>query len=233
MSLEMGATTDGNNVSQFNYTGKNYQRWVLVMDKKPAKPAVSVASKDKTVTVSWSKCAEVNKYDNRTYSVSVYQKSDNGATKQVASKTGITDTKYTFNAPDYGNYFVKVTAVNTNYDGYKTASDETVFTVKKFVKKANPIFAKGKTKTVKYANVKKKNVTIARKDVISVSKAQGKVTYTKASGNKKITVSGAGKITVKKGLKKGTYKVKVKVKAAGNATYKAKTVTVTVTVKVK
>ena len=43
-----------------------------------------------------------------------------------------------------------------------------------------------------------------------------------------------GKITVKKGLKKGTYKVKVKVKAAGNANYKAsKEKTVTVTVKVK
>ena len=38
---------------------------------------------------------------------------------------------------------------------------------------------------------------------------------------------------VKKGLKKGTYKVKVNVKAAGNADYKAKTAPVTFTVTVK
>ncbi|MBQ9518113.1 MAG: cadherin repeat domain-containing protein [Eubacterium sp.] len=106
--------------------------------------------------------------------------------------------------------------------------------IPKLAKKANPITAKGKTKTVKYATVKKKNVTVARKDAITVSKGKGTITYTKSSGNKKIVIDKkTGKITVKKGLKKGTYKVKVKVKAAGNATYKAKTVTVTVTIKVK
>ena len=42
-----------------------------------------------------------------------------------------------------------------------------------------------------------------------------------------------GKVTVKKGLKKGTYPVKVKVTAAGNANYNkaAKTVTCKVVVK--
>ena len=43
-----------------------------------------------------------------------------------------------------------------------------------------------------------------------------------------------GRVTVKKGLKKGTYKAKVKIKAAGNSNYKASTVkTVMITVKVK
>jgi len=109
----------------------------------------------------------------------------------------------------------------------------TKVTVPKLAKKANPMLAKGKSVTVKFKNLKKKNQTVAQKNAFSVTKAQGKVTYTKASGNKSITVSSAGKITVKKGLKKGTYKVKVKAKAAGNATYKAKTVTITVTIKVK
>ena len=68
---------------------------------------------------------------------------------------------------------------------------------------------------------------------MTVSKAQGKVTFQKAKGNKKITVAKNGKITVKKGLKKGTYKVKIKVKAAGNSAYNAKAITVTVTIKVK
>ena len=99
-------------------------------------------------------------------------------------------------------------------------------------KYVNPIVAKGKTVTIKYSNLKKKNQSVANKNAFTVSKAKGKVTYKKSSGNKNITVSSAGKITIKKGLKKGNYKVKVKVTAAGNASYKAKTVTVTVTIKV-
>lgn len=101
-------------------------------------------------------------------------------------------------------------------------------------KNVNTLTAKAKKPTVKYSKLKKKNQTIARKNAITVSKAVGKVTYAKSSGNKKITVNKkTGKITVKKGLKKGTYKVKIKVKAAGNSTYKAKTKTVTVSIKVK
>ena len=106
-------------------------------------------------------------------------------------------------------------------------------TIAKCAKYANPISAKGKTATVKLANLKKKNQTILQKNAFAISKAQGKVTFKKASGNKKITVVKSGKITVKKGLKKGTYKVKVKVTAAGNANYKALAKTVTVVIKVK
>ena len=42
-----------------------------------------------------------------------------------------------------------------------------------------------------------------------------------------------GKFTVKKGTKKGTYKIKVKVTAKGNKTYKAASKTVTVKIVVK
>lgn len=42
-----------------------------------------------------------------------------------------------------------------------------------------------------------------------------------------------GKITIKKGLKKGTYKIKVKVTAAGNKSYKSAVKTVTVKIVVK
>ena len=71
---------------------------------------------------------------------------------------------------------------------------------------------------------------------LTVTKAQGKVTYAKvASGSSKyLTVNKTtGKVFVAKGTPKGTYKIKVKVTAAGNANYKAlsKTVTVKVTVK--
>lgn len=101
-------------------------------------------------------------------------------------------------------------------------------------KKTNTLSVKAKKPSVKYKKLKKRNQTVARKNAITVSKAKGKVTYKKKSGNKKITVNKkTGKITLKKGLKKGSYKVKIKVRAAGNATYKAKTKTVTVTIKVK
>ena len=42
-----------------------------------------------------------------------------------------------------------------------------------------------------------------------------------------------GKITVKKGPKKKTYKLKVRIKAAGTGNYKAKTSTVTVNIRVR
>ncbi|MBE6741085.1 MAG: CHAP domain-containing protein [Ruminococcaceae bacterium] len=137
---------------------------------------------------------------------------------------------------DKGTVTKKATYTATGTKTYKcTVCGEVLKseTIPKLEKKANPIKASGKTATVKYSNLKKKNQSVAQKNAFSVSGAQGSVTYTKSSGNEKITVSSAGKITVKKCLKKGTYKVKTKVKAAGNSIYKSKTVTVTVTIKVK
>ncbi|MBR1751522.1 MAG: Ig-like domain-containing protein, partial [Ruminococcus sp.] len=106
-----------------------------------------------------------------------------------------------------------------------------VATVKiKVVKRANTMTVKAKTITAKSA----KKMTFTKAKAFTIKKAKGKVTFTKKSGNKKITINKkTGKITVKKGLKKGTYKVKIKVRAAGNTVYKAKTKTVTVKVKVK
>ncbi len=99
-------------------------------------------------------------------------------------------------------------------------------------KKANPMTAKGMTVKLKVKKLKKKAQTVKKAKAFTVKKNQGKVTFKKVKGNKKITVSKAGKVTVKKGLKKGTYKVTVKVTAAGNANYKAKSKNVTLTIKV-
>ena len=103
-------------------------------------------------------------------------------------------------------------------------------------KKANTLKIKsGKKYKVKYSKLRKKSKTIAYTGVISfTSKGQGTLTFTKKSGNKKITISKSGKVTVKKKLKRGSYKVKVQVKAAGNSTYLPSSVkTVTFTIKVK
>lgn len=87
-------------------------------------------------------------------------------------------------------------------------------------------------KTVK-AKAKKKTKIKAAK-AFTVKGAAGKVSYAKLSGNDKIVVSAAGKVTVKKGLKKNkTYKVKVLVYDAGNAQYAPGAKTVTLKVKVK
>lgn len=102
-------------------------------------------------------------------------------------------------------------------------------------KKANPMSVKAKTKSVKYKNVKKK----ARKITGCIAfkkKAKGTVTYSKVSkgSSKRLSINKkTGAITVKKGTKKGTYKIKVKVKAAGTSVYKSASKTVTVKVKVK
>ncbi|MCR5207348.1 MAG: cadherin repeat domain-containing protein, partial [Eubacterium sp.] len=61
----------------------------------------------------------------------------------------------------------------------------------------------------------------------------GSVTYAKVKGDKKLSINkNSGKITVKKGLKKGTYKLKVKVSAGGNANYKAGSKAVIIIIKI-
>ena len=115
-------------------------------------------------------------------------------------------------------YWVIATlAADTNHKSAK--SKATKFVV---AKANNPIVAKAIAQKVSAKTLKRKSVTVAK--AFSVNKAQGTVTYTKiASGSSKcLTVKKAsGKITVKKGVKKGTYKIKVKITAAGNTNYKA------------
>jgi hypothetical protein len=97
------------------------------------------------------------------------------------------------------------------------------------LKDANTMTASGKTITAS----KNKTKTFKKSKAFSVKNAKGKVTFAKKSGKAKIVVSKTGKVTVKSGLKKGTYPVKVAVTAAGNDNYLAKTKVVTLKVKVK
>ena len=116
-----------------------------------------------------------------------------------------------------------------NYAGAKTVNFE-------ILRAANTLAVKPKTAKVKYKKVKKKNQTLTIFKVLSFkSGGQGSKTYKKLSGNKKILINKTtGKVTVKKKLKKGTYKVKIKVMAAGNENYDASTwKTVTFRIRVK
>ena len=102
-------------------------------------------------------------------------------------------------------------------------------------KKDNPLAVKGRTAKVKYSKLKKKKQTLAIGKVVSFTgNGQGQISYLKTSGNKKITINKkTGKITIKKGLKKGTYKVNVKISATGNAEYKPAVKVTTIKIKVK
>ena len=103
------------------------------------------------------------------------------------------------------------------------------------VKAANPMKAKAKAKVlaVKYAKLKKKNQVIGAKKAFVVKGTKGTLVYKKAKGPKQITVAKSGKITVKKGLKRGVYTLKVKVTAKGNANYKPRARAVTLKLRVK
>ena len=107
------------------------------------------------------------------------------------------------------------------------------------VRKANPLRVSGKTVKLKEEKLERKAQTIARKKVLIVKGAKGKVTYkiakvTPAKYKKYFKMNKkTGNVTVKKGLKKGTYRIKAAVTAAGNRKYKKKTKKATFKVIVK
>ena len=99
-------------------------------------------------------------------------------------------------------------------------------------KTKQPMVVKIKNKTFKAKALKKKKQTYK---AVNVTKNQGAVSY-KATLNKKAKKAlkfAKGKIVVKKGAKKGTYKVKVVVTAKGNANYLKGSVTKNIKVTVK
>lgn len=117
-----------------------------------------------------------------------------------------------------GTYKVTVTFKN-DYTG--TAA------LKYTIKKAeNKISIQPTTKNFKHSSLKKKNGTFT---LIASVKENAAKTFSVVSVSKKakgyIGVSKAGKVTVKKGLGKGTYSLQVKVTAAKTANYKTTSVT--------
>ncbi|SFA69904.1 hypothetical protein SAMN05216249_10194 [Acetitomaculum ruminis DSM 5522] len=128
----------------------------------------------------------------------------------VTSKTAKNAGKYTYIIKGKNNY---------------TGEIKVTYEIKKASQKITNVT---KSKTIAYKKVAQKAQTFNL-----VAKAASKLTYVKVSGNKNIQISKSGKVTVKKGLKKGTYKIKVKLTAAKTSNYNAATSTNTITVKVK
>ena len=118
---------------------------------------------------------------------------------------------------------------NQNPD--KNQTDE----CKRIIEKLNKgkLSVKTKTVVVRYAKLRKKKQVIKPGKVFVIQNTAGKVSYEKTRGNRKITVSKTGKITIGKGLKKGTYKIKVKITDHEDKIYKKKSKTVTIKIRVK
>lgn len=178
-----------------------------------------------TVSVKNSNGVISRKYGDKAFSLGA--KAKTGLTyKSSNTKIATVDGKgnVTIKAPGT----VKITITAKASGDYKTAAK--TLTVK-IAKKNATIKTKTSAKTIKYATLKKK----AQVFTLGVSvNSKGALTYKKLFGSSAITVNSKnGKLTVKKGLKKGTYKVKVQIKSAAKGNYNAGSKTVTVTVKVK
>ncbi|MDO4501566.1 MAG: NlpC/P60 family protein [Coriobacteriia bacterium] len=78
-------------------------------------------------------------------------------------------------------------------------------------------------------------LTTTKKLTLKASGVKGKapVTWKKASGSSYLTVGKTGTLYVKKGIKKGSYKIKVTASLAATKNYKAKTVSRTFTIRVR
>ena len=114
------------------------------------------------------------------------------------------------------------------YKGELTAT----FTI---AKAQNTLSAKakpGKIK-VKAKALQKKKKVLKRAKAFTVSAAKGKLSFQKLKGNKRIAIGRGGKVTLKKNLKAGSYKVRVRVSAAGNANYMPASKVVKLKIRVK
>ena len=125
------------------------------------------------------------------------------------------------------------TKTSDNSSTVKTNDSTSTKTTTSTVKKKNTFTKVTSKKTLKYSKLKKGKQTFKIK---ATTKYKTKLTYKLVSVSKKakgyIKVSSNGKVTVKKGLAKGTYKIKVKITAAKTKTAKKATTTKVITLKV-
>lgn len=196
-------------------------------EKAPTDPSTikKQAAQTITVAVKNSKNVVSKKYGNKAFSIGAKAKTAM-TYKSSNTKVATVDSKGKVTIKAAGTAKITITAKATS--SYKAATK--TLTVK--VAKAAPILkTKITSKNVSYNALRKKAQVFTLGASVS---SKGKLTYAKTAGSSAFTVNKTnGKITVKKGLKKGTYKIKVKISAKATANYNAGTKTVLVTVRVK
>lgn len=235
--------------AQTKMTYKSDKTSVAVVDSKgtvtikgvgTAKITITAAAGDgykeatKNVTVKVSKGTQTISGTKSSYTVALGSKAFSlGAKapgkltyKSSNTKVAVVDKNGKVTVKAVGTAKITISAASSsNYN----AATKTV-TVK--VTKATPVIkVKTTSATVKYANLKKKAQTAALGASVN---SKGTLSYQKVSGSSVVTVNAkTGVLSVRKGAKKGTYKVTVRVKAAAKGNYNAGTKNVTVTIRVK
>lgn len=196
-------------------------------EKAPTDPSTikKQAAQTITVAVKNSKNVVSKKYGNKAFSIGAKAKTAM-TYKSSNTKVATVDRKGKVTIKAAGTAKITITAKATS--SYKAATK--TLTVK--VAKAAPVLkTKITSKNVSYSALRKKAQVFTLGASVS---SKGTLTYAKTAGSSAFTVNKTnGKITVKKGLKKGTYKIKVKISAKATANYNAGTKTVLVTVRVK
>ena len=178
-----------------------------------------------TVTVKNTKGTVTKKYGDKVFYIGA--KAKGGLTyKSSNTKVATVDSKGKVTIKGTGAVRITMTAKATST--YKAATRDLVI---KVAKKTPSITTKISSKAISYNTLKKKSQVFTLGTSVA---SKGTLTLKKLSGTSAITVnSKTGKFTVKKGLKKGTYRVKVQIKSAAKGNYNAASRTMTVTVKVK
>ena len=194
-------------------------------DDKDFAEQEQISREKKSQTVKAAHTSYSKKYGDKAFSLGA-KASTALSYKTSNSKVATVDKYGKVTIKGVGTAKITVTAKET--DTYKKA----VKTITVKVAKGTPtVTAKVTSKTLKYTSVKKSTQSFSLGAAVN---SKGTLSYKKTSGTSAITVnSKTGKIYVKKGLKKGTYKVKIQIKAAARGYYNAGSKTVTVTVKVK
>lgn len=201
-------------------SGKVFDKWVVNAGYVPLS---NVSSSTATFTMPDENVEVTATYkDVPSGSFVIKVNNGNGNTTSLISAPGLVVNVKANDAPA-GTEFEKWEVVSGTVIFANASSAATIFVmpaenVEITARYKSSLSVKGKTATVKYSKVKKKNQTLAVSKVLTfVDKGQGKLTYAKVSGNSKILINKTtGAITVKKKLKKKTYTVKVKVMASGN-----------------
>ena len=187
---------------------------------------VKLKTQSITVSVKNTKNVVSKKYGDKAFSLGAKAKTTL-TYKSSNTKIATVDSKGKVTIKAAGTVKITINAKATST--YKAATAK-VLTIK-IAKKAPTIKTKIGTKNLSYNTLKKRAQVFTLGTSVN---SKGTLTYKKLSGSRAVSVnSKTGKLTVKKGLRKGTYRVKVQIKSAAKGNYTAGSRTVTVTVRVK
>lgn len=196
-------------------------------EKAPQDPSTirKQAAQSITVAVKNTRNVVSRKYGDKAFSIGAKAKTAM-TYKSSNTKVATVDSKGKVTIKAAGTAKITISAKATS--SYKAATK--TLTIK--VAKAAPVLkTKLTSKNVSYNALRKKAQVFT---LGASATGKGTLTYAKTAGSSAFTVNKTnGKITVKKGLKKGTYKIKVKISSRATANYNAGTKTVFVTVRVK